>query len=553
MSEAGEDLLRALQGQRFATILADPPWQFQNKTGKIAPEHKRLNRYNTLTMDEIVALPVAQAAADTSHLYLWAPNAMLPHALAVMEAWGFTYKTNIVWHKIRKDGGPDGRGVGFYFRNVTEMLLFGVRGKNARTLPPGRTQVNYLATRKREHSRKPDEQYKLIEACSPGPFLELFARGVRKGWTCWGAEASSDYAPKWGTYKYNSGKSSDMQANAQASDSKPAALSVLELCAGAGGQALGLEQAGFEHAALVEIDADACKTLKENRPAWKVFTHDITTFDAKPFRGVDLVAAGLPCPPFSLAGQKRGEQDERNLFPAALRIIDEVRPKAVMIENVRGLLDKKFAYYRELIAERLQNLGYKTRFELLNAADFGVPQNRPRVFIIALKPQYAALFEMPQKHVGRPPSVGETIFDLVASNGWASAAAWRDMAAGIAPAIVGGSKKHGGPDLGPTRARAAWAILGVDGKGIADSAPKPELNGMPRLTVPMVSRIQGFPDDWKFSGRKTAAYRQVGNALPPPLAFEVGKAIFSALLEFQTLRPAKNEYQKRERLETAFA
>ncbi len=202
MSEAGDDLLRLLEGQRFATILADPPWQFQNKTGKIAPEHKRLNRYGTLTLEEIAALPVEQAAGETSHLYLWVPNALLPQGLAVMEAWGFTYKTNIVWHKIRKDGGPDGRGVGFYFRNVTEMMLFGVRGKNARTLTPGRTQVNYLATRKREHSRKPDEQYKLIEACSPGPHLELFARGVRNGWKCWGAEASSNYAPRWRTYKY---------------------------------------------------------------------------------------------------------------------------------------------------------------------------------------------------------------------------------------------------------------------------------------------------------------------------------------------------------------
>jgi DNA (cytosine-5)-methyltransferase 1 len=303
----------------------------------------------------------------------------------------------------------------------------------------------------------------------------------------------------------------------------------------------------------VEIDADACKTLNGNRPGWTVLNQDITTFDAKPYKGVDLVAAGLPCPPFSLAGQKRGEQDERNLFPAALRIIDEVRPKAVMIENVRGLLDRNFTYYRELISERLQGIGYETRFELLNAADFGVPQSRPRVFIIALKPQYAALFEMPQKHVGRPPSVGETIFDLVASNGWVGAAAWRDLADGIAPAIVGGSKKHGGPDLGPTRARAAWAILGVDGKGIADTAPEPELKGMPRLTVPMVSRIQGFPDDWTFSGRKTAAYRQVGNALPPPLAFAVGKAIFDALKASQTSRRFEHANQERNGVEAAFA
>lgn len=202
MLDAGRDLLHSTQGRRFGAILADPPWQFQNKTGKIAPEHRRLNRYSTLTLDEIMRLPVAEAAAETSHLYLWVPNALLPEGLAVMKAWGFAYKTNIVWHKIRKDGGPDGRGVGFYFRNVTELLLFGVRGKNARTLPPGRTQVNYLATRKREHSRKPDEQYELIETCSQGPFLELFARGIWRGWECWGAEANGDCEPSWATYKH---------------------------------------------------------------------------------------------------------------------------------------------------------------------------------------------------------------------------------------------------------------------------------------------------------------------------------------------------------------
>jgi len=174
----------------FGTILADPPYQFINKTGKVAPEHRRLRRYPTMTLDEIKALPVAQRAAPTAHLYLWCPNALLPDGLAVMAAWGFTYKANLVWYKIRKDGGPDGRGVGFYFRNVTEVILFGVRGKNARTLAPGRRQVNLLATRKREHSRKPDEIYPIIEACSSGPYLELFARGMRIGWTSWGDEAS---------------------------------------------------------------------------------------------------------------------------------------------------------------------------------------------------------------------------------------------------------------------------------------------------------------------------------------------------------------------------
>ena len=190
--------------RRFATILADPPWQFVNRTGKIAPEHGRLTRYPTLKVDEIAALPVEKAAAPTAHLYLWCPNALLPDGFAVMQAWGFTYKSNIVWHKVRKDGGSDGRGVGFYFRNVTELILFGVRGKNARTLSPGRTQVNYIGTRKREHSRKPDEQYPIIEACSHGPSIELFARGVRPNWATWGNEADQSYEPKWATYAHNS-------------------------------------------------------------------------------------------------------------------------------------------------------------------------------------------------------------------------------------------------------------------------------------------------------------------------------------------------------------
>ncbi len=201
---ASAELLAAANGKRFACILADPPWQFINRTGKMAPEHKRLSRYGTMTLPEIAGLPVEQIAAPTAHLYLWVPNALLPEGLEVMRAWGFNYKSNIVWHKLRKDGGSDGRGVGFYFRNVTELVLFGVRGKNARTLPPGRTQVNYLGTRKREHSRKPDEMYDLIESCSPGPRMELFGRGVRPNWTTWGNEASADYAPSWPTYAHNS-------------------------------------------------------------------------------------------------------------------------------------------------------------------------------------------------------------------------------------------------------------------------------------------------------------------------------------------------------------
>jgi N6-adenosine-specific RNA methylase IME4 len=203
-NEVATDLANFIGEKKFSTILVDPPWQFQNRTGKIAPEHKRLQRYTTLRIDDIKALPIANAAAAMSHLYLWVPNALLPAGLEVMKAWGFEYKSNIVWHKIRKDGGPDGRGVGFYFRNVTELILFGIRGKNARTLPPGRSQVNFISTRKREHSRKPDEQYDLIERCSPGPFLELFARGERKGWTVWGNQADETYYPTWKTYANHS-------------------------------------------------------------------------------------------------------------------------------------------------------------------------------------------------------------------------------------------------------------------------------------------------------------------------------------------------------------
>ena len=203
--DAGASLLRVHGGRRFKTILADPPWQFQNRTGKMAPEHRRLNRYGTMSLREILALPVAQLAAEPAHLYLWVPNALLPDGLAVLQAWGFQYKSNIVWHKVRKDGGSDGRGVGFYFRNVTELLLFGVRGRNARTLAPGRSQVNFIATRKREHSRKPDELYDIIESCSPGPFLELFARGTRKGWKTWGDQSES-YSPGWPTYANHSGQ-----------------------------------------------------------------------------------------------------------------------------------------------------------------------------------------------------------------------------------------------------------------------------------------------------------------------------------------------------------
>lgn len=203
-TDACQDMTRALAGQRFGTVMADPPWRFANRTGKVAPEHKRLSRYGTMSIEEICALPVAAHLADRAHCYLWVPNALLPEGLRTLAAWGFEYKANIVWHKVRKDGGSDGRGVGFYFRNVTELLLFGARGRNARTLAPGRRQVNLLGARKREHSRKPDEQYELIESCSWGPYLELFGRGLRQNWTVWGNQADADYRPDWATYAYNS-------------------------------------------------------------------------------------------------------------------------------------------------------------------------------------------------------------------------------------------------------------------------------------------------------------------------------------------------------------
>ena len=208
---ASQNFSNFVAGRKFKTVLADPPWQFQNRTGKVAPEHKRLSRYGTLTLEDIKALPVAEAAADTAHLYLWVPNALLPDGLAVMQAWGFQYKSNIIWQKIRKDGGPDGRGVGFYFRNVTEVLLFGTRGNNARTLQAGLTQVNIMNTRKREHSRKPDEQYPLITSCSPGPYLEMFARGKREGWAIWGNQADESYTPTWPTYTNHSQAETGLQ------------------------------------------------------------------------------------------------------------------------------------------------------------------------------------------------------------------------------------------------------------------------------------------------------------------------------------------------------
>jgi len=308
-------------------------------------------------------------------------------------------------------------------------------------------------------------------------------------------------------------------------------LTSVELCAGAGGQALGLEQAGFKHTALVEIDHHCCNTLRHNRPAWNVLEEDLRVFKESvgDHAGIDLLAGGLPCPPFSVAGKQLGEHDERNLFNDAIDIVDVARPRAVMIENVRGFLDAVFYDYRERLKGQLDRLGYKTDWRLLNASDYGVPQLRPRVVIVAIQKDRADLFDWPEPNPHNPPTVGEILYDLMAARGWRGADKWREYADEIAPTIVGGSKKHGGPDLGPTRARATWATLGVEGRTIAPHAPDPLHKGMPRLTVPMVARIQGFPNDWHFTGAKTNAYRQVGNAFPPPVAFAVSNQIAKAL------------------------
>jgi DNA (cytosine-5)-methyltransferase 1 len=308
-----------------------------------------------------------------------------------------------------------------------------------------------------------------------------------------------------------------------------AGLAAVELCAGGGGQALGLEAAGIQHVALVDIDKFACATLRSNRPRWTVFQQDLNSFDASAYKGVDMVCGGLPCPPFSIAGKQLGVRDERNLFPALVRIVDQVRPRAVMIENVRGILDAVFEDYRFHIAGQLRKLGYTTGWKLMNASDFGAPQLRPRVVFVSVREQYSERFSWPEAEPIPPKTVGETLFDLMAANGWKGARAWRDKADEIAPTIVGGSLKHGGPDLGPTRARRAWAALGVDGLGIADAAPDRDFVGLPRLTVRMVARLQGFPDAWTFAGKKTQAYRQVGNAFPPPFARAVARRLSTCL------------------------
>lgn len=307
-------------------------------------------------------------------------------------------------------------------------------------------------------------------------------------------------------------------------------LTTLELCAGGGGQALGLELAGFSHAAVVEIDPHASNTLRHNRPEWNVVEGDIAKVNGRDYDGVDLVAGGVPCPPFSIAGQRLGAADQRDLFPEALRIVEEANPRAVLLENVRGLASARFAEYRASILSRLCELGYATEWQIINSSEHCVPQLRPRFVLVAVKRRYAHRLAWPEPQ-GTPPTVGERLVDLMGEEGWPGAAAWGARANSIGPTLVGGSRKHGGPDLGPTRARAEWARLGVNGKTIALDAPssaEPD-DHLPRLTLRMTARLQGFPDDWHFTGRKTAAYRQIGNAFPPPVAKALGLVIAHAL------------------------
>lgn len=306
-------------------------------------------------------------------------------------------------------------------------------------------------------------------------------------------------------------------------------LRSVEVCAGAGGSALGLEHAGFSHEALVELDEHACATLRLNRPQWNVVEADLREFDGTLYPSVDLLSGGVPCPPFSVAGEQLGAEDPRDLFPEMLRLVEEIFPRAVLVENVRGILSPRFNRYRSQVDNRLRDLGYIPEWRLLYASDYGVPQLRPRVVMVALRPDARMYFRWPEAHDYSTDTVGEALRHLMASRGWRGVDEWVKQADSIAPTLVGGSKKHGGPDLGPTRAKQAWARLGVDAKTLAEEAPGPDFNGVPRLTVAMAAIIQGFPPDWVFSGRKTNAYRQVGNAFPPPVAKAVGEEVHRAL------------------------
>ena len=312
---------------------------------------------------------------------------------------------------------------------------------------------------------------------------------------------------------------------------------VVEICAGAGGQSLGLELAGFEHDLSVELDSNAAATLRHNRAHWKVAVGDVANpdvWDPIDYAGVDLLAGGVPCPPFTIAGKQLGATDERDLFAWAIELCGTIRPRALLLENVRGLSLPRFAAYRQHVLDRLAKLGYAGDWRLLHASDYGVPQLRPRFVLVAMQPADFAYFAWPEPRESGTPTVGETLLDLMAANGWPGAVAWAARANDIAPTIVGGSKKHGGADLGPTRAKRAWRVLGVDALGVADAAPSADdpVSLLPKLTCEMVARIQGWNGPeyrWEFTGRKTSNYRQIGNAFPPPVARAIGERIRRAL------------------------
>jgi len=315
-------------------------------------------------------------------------------------------------------------------------------------------------------------------------------------------------------------------------------LTSIEICAGAGGMALGLEKAGFTHRAVFENDKHAHSTLMFNRPQWNPHLCDVRELDATPYKGIDLFAGGVPCPPFSIAGKQEGAEDERDLFPSAIRLIKQVQPRAILLENVRGFAGKKFEDYRVELKRQLSSLGFITDWQVLKASDYGVPQLRPRFILVARQKEYAPFFAWPEA-IPNPPTVADAIGDLMMQGGWRGAIGWMEKAQSIAPTLVGGSKKHGGADLGPTRAKSKWKDLGVDGKGIANTFPDVNTPSehFPRLTIPMVARLQDFPDDWEFQGGKTSQYRQIGNALPSSVSQAVGKAIANALNKVEVQKP----------------